>query len=682
MLNIDIRVCTASLIGLLILTAGVRAHGGQYRGPGDIKPSSSSGSNGSATDSGGSGGSGGSRRSRSGGGGQSLSPGSSPSAGAAAQPRARGAALDIDLTQWEFWWEFGKDPFLRLRDAVHSGRSIPLDEALLNPRLAARAHHVELPTETDLADVADRLVGILGTKCSRDTTSACLVALAKIGRDGIDWRLREVLLPFLQRNDQEIRETAALSLGIAGMVDSQTIAVLGALVRDDALGRKLSGGSPTNERTRAFAAFGLGLLLQRTRDAGMARRIVEVLSEVVESAADNSRDLVVATIEALSLFPAEWEGDVANVLRAEVVERLGAYYKQPLGSGDELVQAHVPPAVARLLRPRDVEAARWRDWFVDDLESQLAKSSARANKVNPHIAQSCALALGSLTPSWEVGAADSERIGRLLLRVHRSHKDHQTRRFALISLGRMGGKIARDQLLRCFDAARVLEQPWAAMALGIMVAQSRSSTKRGAVDVDPDIAKRLRAAFAKARNPSAQAGLAIALGLVGDCEAGDSMRDLLQARSHQDQLAGYLAIGLGLMRDDLAIGDVRELMRASQRRPQVVFHCAQALGLLGDHEVTDELCRELETEQPSLVRLSAAASALGQIGDRRSLKPLRGLLERKDITPLTRAFAVVALGSVCDKDPLPWNVAYATDCNYRASTSTLTDGASGILDIL
>jgi hypothetical protein len=49
---------------------------------------------------------------------------------------------------------------------------------------------------------------------------------------------------------------------------------------------------------------------------------------------------------------------------------------------------------------------------------------------------------------------------------------------------------------------------------------------------------------------------------------------------------------------------------------------------------------------------------------------------------LSRAFAVVALGGVGDKDPLPWNANYATLTNYRAATSTLTDGAAGILDIL
>ena len=42
----------------------------------------------------------------------------------------------------------------------------------------------------------------------------------------------------------------------------------------------------------------------------------------------------------------------------------------------------------------------------------------------------------------------------------------------------------------------------------------------------------------------------------------------------------------------------------------------------------------------------------------------------------------MALGGVCDKDALPWNAIYATQVNYRASTETLTDGRSGLLDLL
>jgi hypothetical protein len=49
---------------------------------------------------------------------------------------------------------------------------------------------------------------------------------------------------------------------------------------------------------------------------------------------------------------------------------------------------------------------------------------------------------------------------------------------------------------------------------------------------------------------------------------------------------------------------------------------------------------------------------------------------------LARAFAGAALGSVGDKDTYPWNARISADTNYMATVDTLTNGATGVLDIL
>ncbi|MCR9247046.1 MAG: hypothetical protein NXI31_18590 [bacterium] len=667
-------------LGALALAAPLLAHGGQYRGPGDVKPGGpgvnangqggNTGSSGPTTDPG--------KAQR-----DTVNPnpschrGGGAAAGAPGAPR--GMQLGDDLTRWEFWWEFGKDPFLQLRETVQSGRVIAPEDALLNPRLAARAQHVDAPTAADRTVVADRIVQLLRRGAGRDTTSAALIALAKIGSDGDTWRLRDELLPFLARGDQELRETAALALGIAGQVDADTIGTLTALVRAAGNGRKLSGDRSVNERTRAFAAFGLGLLLQKGRDAGLARRIVDALLPVVASDRQ-SRDLRVAAIEALSQFPRDWDAAAPRVLRGAIVDALMAYYDRRMGPGEELLQAHVPPAIAKLLPANDSRTGALRARFATDLQRQMSGSSQ--GKTNPHIAQSCALALGPLTPAWEHEDDQGAETAALLLRTFRRHKDHQARRFAIMALGRLGGAETRKALLTEFDRSnKALERPWVAMALAVLELPARRSA---GPDYDPDgeITHRLRASLTEVRTPSAQAAIALALGLVGDTGAADAMRKLLRKKGHQSDVAGYLCIALGLLRDDLSTGEIRAVMRASARQSTIVFHCTQALGLLGDPNVVGDLCGELTLDEPSLARLAAAASALGQIGDRRSLPALLQLVDRDDVTPLARAFAVVGLGSVCDKDNLPWNAAYATDCNYRASTSTLTDGAAGILDIL
>ena len=109
---------------------------------------------------------------------------------------------------------------------------------------------------------------------------------------------------------------------------------------------------------------------------------------------------------------------------------------------------------------------------------------------------------------------------------------------------------------------------------------------------------------------------------------------------------------------------------------------ATALGKLGDADAVTQLIAMLETSDGGLARMSALSSGLGQLGDRRCIAPLVQMLQDPQLTPLTRAFAAVALGGVCDPEPMPWNARYAAAVNYRAAVETLTDGATGILDIL
>jgi len=675
-----------------IACAPLFAHGGQYRGPGSVAPPSNPpGSTGTSPGSTGS--SSGTAKASSG---PTASPASGPSTGPATTSNAgatttgggvRGVPLDDDLTRWEFWWEFGKDPYLRIREALYDPRmKLGVDDALLNPARARATRDVDRPTVADLDRVTDRLAATMQQSGDRDTLSACLVALAKIGRNGGAFDLRSTFLPFLARNDQELRETAAVALGISGLATRENVDTLVCLVADDLHGRALSGLAAVNERTRAFAAFGLGLLLQRTREAAIAHRIVDTLIAVLATYEAHGRDLEVAAISALSLFPADWQGAAAQSLRDGVIDALGVYYTRPLGPGEQLVQAQVPPAIGRLAKAGDARAQRWKSVFAEDLARELDRqASTAAGKVNPHIAQSCALALGALCEPWDDDTRGDAPLGRLLLRTFRDHHDHQTRSFALLALGRIGGSVAKDTLMREFETARsAVELPWVAMALGVLAARERQATAAAGrmPEVDAEVTALLRKGFVGARNPVALGALAIALGLARDRDAADLVRESLRDHAHRDDLAGYLCLSLGLIQDDFAIGEIRLVMDRSARRPQVLLQGARALGLLGDRTVIDDLCQRLADPEPSLVRLSAVAAALGQIGDRRSIDPLLRMTANAKLTPLTRAFAVVALGNLCDKDPLPWNSAYAAHTNYRAATGTLTDGAAGILDIL
>lgn len=677
------------LVALVALATAevLPAHGGQYRGPSDVKPPSSSGNSSGSTTTSSSSGSG-TSTSGTGSSTASSAPAASTTTTAMGKGKARGIALEEDQGRWEFWWEFGKDPFLRLRDAIYATSRTPEDDLLSGRRTLLMRGAVQRPSEKDLDQVAEQLVSRLRQTGNRDTVSGCVVALAKIGRESPAWKLADVFTPYLAVGDQELRETAALAFGIAGLLDARSIETLTGLVLDNAEGRRLSGGTAVNERTRAFAAYGLGLLLARGKDPAVAQRLAEPLLAILAMPQQHGRELKVACIEALGLLPAHLTAAAGKLLRARLLAGLGAYYTQDLGPGERLLQAHVPPAIARLLPTGDPAVQYWKDLFLADLRSGVEGGQANAQQLrggNLFIAQSCALALGGLCQPWTDDASPDAAAAQLLLDCYRRHRDQQTRSFALLALARLGGSKAREALLQELErAGRAIEQPWCAMALGVLNSRrlEQEAARGGSPEHDTEVAAALAKAFDGARNPSSVGALAVALGLAGDLDASDRLRKALPTHQHRDEVAGYIVLGLGLLRDPRAVNDIRMLLQASGRRPFVLMQCVRALGLIGDHSVSELLCKELEQPDTSLVRLSAAAAALGQIGDRRSIEPLLRMLANDKLTDLTRAFAAVALGSLCDKDPLPWNSAFATHTNYRAATETLTNGGGGILDIL
>ncbi len=91
---------------------------------------------------------------------------------------------------------------------------------------------------------------------------------------------------------------------------------------------------------------------------------------------------------------------------------------------------------------------------------------------------------------------------------------------------------------------------------------------------------------------------------------------------------------------------------------------------------------ELPERSESVAVLAALANAIGQIGDRRAIPLLVALTKDDEQTKLGRAFAAAALGGVCERLALPWNLPLSRDANYGAPVDTLSNGATGVLDIL
>ncbi len=654
----DARMGKVILILLAVLLAGnaLWAHGGRYRAPPVVRkvvkdPRLSSGP-------------GAPRPPLTPGGGAPgpTTPGSAGPAG----PFTPSGSLRPDLGRWQVWWSFNKDPFLLLRNAVYgTGGRTHSDLWYLGARRPVGSTPSLAPSKHQRQQIMlPALQRALQSGKQPDLVTACLMALAKL--DLQDEDLLALLRSHLKSDQQEIRETAALAMGLSAM--PQAWPDLQALLLDGSKGRRLLGDGDVDDRTRSFAAYGLGLL-GRKGTPKMKAQVWEVLAQMLE-AKDLNRQTRVAVVNAMGVLNLSAEGKGRRLLW-QAMDSLQQYYAQDLGQGDQLVQAHVPIALGRLLKRGDsADHQRLKQQFV----AELGRSSGRNNLLQ----QSAALALGALSLPTDLD------IHQALRQYYKNGNDRQARSFCLIAMGRIGGEANRSFLLQALRRGKkVMEKPWAALALGVLMHQQEPEQGEEADEADLTmVGDALAAELRKARNKDLQGALSVALGLAGFKEAGSLLRQVLSENQNQNELAGFICIGLALMGEEKAVPEIRHLVQKSVRRPELLRRAAVALGKLGDKGATELLLAQLGSQDSDTARLAAVASAMGLIGDFRMVQPLRNRLTNPELSKLSRAFVAGALGEVAYPGELPWSACFAAGSSYRASVETLTNQQTGLLDIL
>ena len=703
-------VLAAALLagGTLGLQTPTFAHGGQYRGPGDTVPSGG----------GGSGGGGGAAPAPSGP--NSPNP-SGPASPGASTPGAPGGSSPTtgggtnsgpDLTIWSFWWEFNKEPYLNLKSAVWSGDTESgTDGWFLGKGQKTQGKDSLRPSKEQIRQtIVPALLQALEKETNNDIVTGSMIALAKIG-DATnatgESEFEKVISKFLSDGNQEISETAAVSLGI--LANPASVATLASLLQDSADGRKLTNGE-VNYRTRAFAAYGLGLIGARTSDEEVRKEIVKQLRQTIESDDTKSRDLAVSCIVAMGLVPLDTIEPPADAIPEDAkkakkeillppetsrVSQL-KYLLDYLTNDDNrfLVRAHCPTALARLIEglpegdPKtDPNCyAAWRKNVADVL---LERVDERGPEKQREVVQSCVLALGLLGNNDGVDEV-SKDIREALAKVAKDIADQQAKNFSMIAMAKAGGTMGagdtdkgRDEavkfLLGQLSKGKSTIRPWAALSVGVMIERLN---RAGNGDGLGDLQAALRKSLADEKDKQRVGAYAIAAGMAGDIEANGILLEKLD-KIADDTARGYVAVGLGLNNAREAIEPIQKIIADSKYRPDLLKQAAIALGLLGDKEIVDDLTGML-AEAKGLATQAAISSALGFIGDARSVDPLVEMLQNQDLTDRARGFAAVALGIVADKEELPWNTKIALDLNYRASVETLVDArnGTGILDIL
>ncbi len=690
-------------IGLQDVSVG---HGGTYRGPGDTVPP------------GGGGGGGGGGPSTPGPSGPSAPGPSGPSTPGPAGPAAPGSSgpsgpstpagsAGTDLTLWQFWWGFNKEPYLNLKSKIHSDATqTGSDDFFLGHGQKNQAKDSMAPSEETIrGTIVPALIKALETERQNDIVTGALMALAKIGdvasEDGTS-EFEKIIKPFLADGSQEIAETAAVALGVLG--NPASIDTLEQLLMDTKAGRKLVGNEAgINYRTRAFAAFGLAQIGYYDADPENRARIVEILWSVCELPRQSTRDIKVAAVIAMGLVSLdtaptdavadEEEYKGAPRTREEQIDYLIEFFLDE-NSKDRgfLVRAHAPRAICRLMENLGDEVYTEKKQQIYKALSPYVKKQGKGER---ELRQSASLAFGLLGDldgkvTLPDGSKDDTDVKiRESLLSAATDTEMQVKNFSVIALGQLGGrpgtsddplageKEVREYLLKTLVRGKTQQKPWAGLGVGVMergLLDNNQNQSAGALQA-------LRDELSKSKTPREVGAYAIGLGIAGDVEASSILLDKLENMA-DDDTRGYIAISLGLMNSVDSIETIQSVVEESKYRGELLKQAAIGLGLLGDKALVTQLVDMLK-EAKTLTTQAAIASALGFIGDKRSVEPLVEMLGDDSKTASARGFAAVALGIVAEREPLPWNAKFSVDTNYRANTTTLTgENATGLLDIL
>ncbi len=679
----------ACSIGLQEVSIG---HGGTYRGPGDtVPPGGGGGGNGGGSSPGPNGPSGpGPGAPGTPGPGGPGAPGSSGGRG----PTTGGGAVGPDLTLWNYWWDFNKDPYLNLKSHIHGVAPVTgSDDFFLGQGIQAQARDTLKPSEEMVRNqIVPALIQSLQNEDHNDILTGAMIALAKIGDDPkVEGPsvFEPLFLPFLKSGQQEVAETAAVALGILG--NPESIETLKSILMDDARGRKLVGSEAgVNYRTRSFAAYGLGQIGAMSATPMQRADIVDTLWYVCESQRQSTRDLKVAAVISMGLVKLESAGpkagNVDNYAGAprdleEQIEYLIDFFSNEKDKNKPyLVRSHAPRSICKLMEGLENR----------ELKARVVKAFApyldkRVSKGERELRQSVALAFGQLGDLD--GDADDEEI-RTRLMDATTDADQQVKYFSLMAIGQVGSRVGTGQTpmegvveLRKFLQTHLVRgktqaKPWAGLAIGVM----ERGLKEAGGPSSHDSLSALRSSLKDTKTKLEVGAYAIACGIAGDSDAESILLDKLDNMS-DDDVRGHISVGLGLMGSNSAIAPIQEVVAQSKYRGELLKQAAIALGLLGDQNLVNNLVNML-SEAKTLTTRSALAAALGFIGDRRSVDPLVKMLHDSSMTGAARGFAAVALGIVADKETLPWNSKFSVNINYRASTTSLTDGGTGLLDIL
>jgi len=583
---------------------------------------------------------------------------------------------------WQLWWHYNRWAHLDVGSTLSStgtggfylGRGEREQESPLLRASRAQKRDIVQPA----------LVQALRSGGNSDFQVFTLHALAKLREVPFDESLGDFLTfcrPLLLSGNQTVSEKAVLALGIRG--EDRHLSLLVSILRDTPEGRTEVGRSRVGPRLRTFAAYGLGLLAERTRDVDVRLRIYDTL---VEALWIERVEVQAACLLALGLTPMPLDMEYVDSgesfsgkTRVDQVLELVAFFEDP--EQDLVARSQAPNALARLAVGAS-ESIRARAAYT------LLVATGPHSKEAREIQNGAVIALGQIGRSGPE-PIDAEIRAQLARIAYKSSANRSTRYLAMVALAEaasrrghgeepfLGVESARKVFLRYLGRSRGETQAWTALAIGIL---EEDAAARGEV-ASPETAKALRHIFQRTRSHEVAGALAIAIGMTRDAEAEELLHDRL-IHAGEQRVRAYTALALGMMGARSTLPAIRGVLAKSSYQPFVLENCAIALALLGDQETGSTLYTILEQSSSPQVQ-SSIASAMGWIKDPRPVSQLCDLLVDNRKNDTARAWTAVAIGRICDDDKWPWVGRLSVNANFDMWLSTLADPAfhAGLLDL-
>jgi len=603
------------------------------------------------------------------------------SPGEAPPPKPTTPPRTDTLNSWQTWWHYNRWAHLEVKSALADTGT---GGFFLGHGEKAQTAPLLRVTENQIRDVVQpALVAALARGGHTDFEIYTLHALAKIrgvplpeGTTGFD----VVVRPYMQSANQYVAEKAVLALGIRG--DDAFLPWLAAILADSSEGRDLVGRSLVGDRLRAFAAYGLGLLGERTRDNAVRVGVYDALMAALPAERDEVQAACLLALGMVAMPNGDEYVEGGELFRGKTlvdqVLTVLAFFEDTAQSFRARSQA--PNALARLV-----------DGASELLRGQVAYAMLVAS--GPHtqepreVQNAAVIALGNIGRSGPE-PIDQEIRGHLERIAYKSSADRSTRYLAMVSLAEVATRrgLGEEPFAGLEPARRLFQrnlrsrgetQAWTGLALGIL---EQDAGSRGEV-ASPDSGKALRAAFEKTRSFEVAGALAIALGMVRDPEAGELLLERL-ADSGDTYMRGYAALALGMIGVPAAVEPIRQILATATSQPFLLENASIGLALLGDQETGKRLFEVLErSANPKLQ--SSVASALGWIRDPRPLGDLCTMMSDSRRNDTARAWTAVAIGRICDRDRWPWVGRMSVDVQYDVALPTLLEPIyeTGLLDL-